>query len=814
MTNLVIVESPHKATTIQKFLGKDYKVMSSYGHIRDLSKKDLGISEKGDSFSPVYEIPEDKKDLVKKLRAAAKEADTVWLASDEDREGEAIAWHLAEVLKLDPKTVKRIVFHEITKPAILEALKHPRNIDLDRVNAQQARRVLDRLVGFELSPVLWKKIKPALSAGRVQSVAVRLICEREKEIKDFKNEAYFRVSATFTAGGHDATPFKAEFSRRLSSSDEAQELLEFCKGKNFDVKEISVRPVKRSPFPPFTTSTLQQEANRRLGFSVNKTMLVAQKLYEGGFITYMRTDSLNLSEIALRDIAGVISSEYGQEMLQPRRYHTKSKGAQEAHEAIRPTYVGNRTISGTADEQKLYDLIWRRTMASQMSDAIVQKTTVEIAETKSAADTLMGSPFAADYFKAEGEIISKEGFLKVYNADSTEKDVRLPHMEMGTQLTAKEIVATERFTLAPARYTEAALVKKMEELGIGRPSTYAPTISTIQNREYVKRGDSEGVKREYRELRMDASGKVTQSLLSENTGSDKGKLVPTDIGMIVNDFLTEYFPDILDYNFTARVEEKFDEIAEGKLGWKDEITGFYGGFHPEIEKINSMRMEHKVGERILGTDPATGKPVTVKIGRFGPVVQIGDAADEEKPQFASLAAGQSIATLTLEEALKLFELPREVGVYEDKKVVAAIGRFGPYIRFNSMFVSIPKELTPQTITLPEAINLIEAKRKKVAESHIKEFPEMPGLQVLNGRFGPYLAYKPDGARKATNYKIPKGEDPHAMTLERAKELMEATSAATKKTTAEKPAAKKAAPKKAAAAKAPATKKTTSKATKK
>lgn len=795
MKNLVIVESPAKAKTIEKFLGKDYKVMSSYGHIRDLSKKDLGISEKGDSFSPVYEISEDKKELVRKLKSAVKEADTVWLASDEDREGEAIAWHLAEVLKLDPKTTKRIVFHEITPTAIKHAIENPRNIDIDQVNAQQARRVLDRLVGFELSPVLWKKIKPSLSAGRVQSVAVRLICEREKEVKGFRSESYMRVTAQFAKPG-ESQIIKGEFSRRLHDESEATALLRACSAGGFRVSDISVKPLKRSPNPPFTTSTLQQEASRRLGFSVNKTMLVAQKLYEDGKITYMRTDSLNLSQMALSAISDEITRDFGEDYAQPRRYHTSSKGAQEAHEAIRPTYVNHRTVEGTPDEKKLYDLIWRRAVASQMSDAVLRKTNVEIAPTR------LTTPLEAkDCFKAEGEVVQFDGFLKVYAPDA-QKDELLPPMEPGMELEGRRFTATERFTNPPARYNEGTLVKKMEDLGIGRPSTYAPTISTILARDYVKRGDREGEKRPYREITADGAGNITAVTLEENSGSDKGKLVPTDVGMIVNDFLTQYFPDILDYNFTARIESKFDDIAEGKLGWKDEITGFYGGFHPEIEKINSMRMEHKVGERLLGTDPKTGRPVSVKIGRFGPVAQIGEATDEDKPLFASLEAGQSIATITLDEALKLFELPRDLGEHEGKKVVAAVGRFGPYVRWNSMFVSIPKGMTPQGITLDEAVALIADKQKKIAESHIKDFPEMPGLQVLNGRFGPYLAYKPEGARKAVNYKLPKGENPAALTLEHARELMEAQDASGSRKSTAKAAVKPAAARKAA------TKKTT------
>ena len=768
MKNLVIVESPAKAKTIEKFLGKDFTVMSSYGHIRDLQKHGLSIDIK-DGFKPEYEIPDDKKELVKKLKKAAKEADAVWLASDEDREGEAIAWHLAEVLNLDPTTTKRIVFHEITKPAILSAIENPRTIDIDRVNAQQARRVLDRLVGFELSPVLWKKIKPSLSAGRVQSVAVRLICEREKEIMDFTPEPYFRVNALFSTPDSQQK-VKGELSRRLSDDKEAEAFLNTCAKAEFKVADVAVKPLKRSPFPPFTTSTLQQDASRKLGFSVNQTMMVAQKLYEDGKITYMRTDSTNLSDLALRDIAGRVTSLLGERYLKVRHYHTNSKGAQEAHEAIRPTYITNRTIDGTPQEQKLYDLIWRRTVASQMADAEIEKTNVEI--------SISGS---SDTFKAEGEVVKFDGFLSVYKTENAmdKEFTELPAMSVGEALTADEIAATQRFSQPPARYTEATLVKKMEDLGIGRPSTYAPTISTIQARDYVKRGEKEGVKRDFEVLTLQ-KGKITQKTQSENTGSEKGRLVPTDVGMVVNRFLTEFFPDILDYNFTAKVEEKFDDIAEGKLAWGKEISDFYADFHPEIEKINSMRMERKVGERLLGNHPETGKPVSVKIGRFGPVVQIGDAADEEKPLFASLLADQSVATITLEEALKLFELPRTVGEYEGETVTAAIGRFGPYVKFGKMFVSIPKTLTPQGITIEEAIELIDKKREAEANKLIKTFDEMPGLEVLNGRYGPYMAYKPEGAKKAVNYKIPKTTDAATLTLDEAKKLMEAQDAAPKK----------------------------------
>ncbi len=767
MKNLVIVESPAKAKTIEKFLGKDFSVMSSYGHIRDLQKHGFSI-DINDDFNPIYEIPDDKKELVKKLKKAAADADVIWLASDEDREGEAIAWHLAEVLNLDPATTKRIVFHEITKPAILSAIENPRTIDIDRVNAQQARRVLDRIVGFELSPVLWKKIKPALSAGRVQSVAVRLICEREEEIEAFKAESFFRVNALFLSA--DNREVKAELARRLNNEEEARNLLGMCKKASFDVAEVNVKPLKRSPYPPFTTSTLQQEASRKLGFTVNQTMVLAQKLYEDGKITYMRTDSTNLSDMALRDISAEIKASLGENYLKIRHYHTRSKGAQEAHEAIRPTYISNRTIEGSAQEQRLYELIWKRAVASQMADAEIEKTSVDIT-----------SPHIPETFKAEGEVVKFEGFLKVWKTENARQQefVELPPLNVGDQLTAEEITATERFTQAPARYTEASLVKKMEDLGIGRPSTYAPTISTIQARDYVKRGEKEGVKREYEVLRL-KKGRITSSKQSENTGSEKGRLVPTDVGMVVNKFLTQYFPDILDYNFTAKVEEKFDDIAEGKLGWQNEISDFYGDFHPSIEKINAMRLDHKVGERILGNHPETGRPVSVKIGRFGPVVQIGSAEDEEKPLFASLLADQSVATITLEEALKLFELPRTVGKYEGEDVIAAIGRFGPYIKYGKSFVSIPKKLTPQGITLEEATALIDAKREEEANRLIKTFPEIPGLEVLNGRYGPYMAYKPEGAKKAVNYKIPKTTDAASLSADEAKKLMEAQDAAPKR----------------------------------
>ncbi len=776
MKKLMIVESPHKAETIGKFLGPDFKVMSSKGHIRDLQKRGMSLDME-DGFIPIYEIPDDKKDLVRQLKAATKGVDMVYLASDEDREGEAIAWHLYEVLGLNSQDSKRIVFHEITKPAILHALENPRGIDIDRVNAQQARRVLDRIVGFELSPVLWKKIKPALSAGRVQSVTTRLVCEREKEIRAFKPEPFFRVNALFTTAA--GIPVRAEGTLRFKTDPEARAFLQRCAGRKFKVSNIAVKPVTRKPQPPFTTSTLQQDAGRRLGFSVSTTMRVAQKLYEEGQITYMRTDSTNLSELAIADIAKAITEDYGSPYLKTRRYHTQSKGAQEAHEAIRPTYISHRTISGTPQEQKLYDLIWKRAVASQMSDALLEKTNVDIdfADAESGSDTVP--------FRTEGETVKFEGFMRAYgveiNDDAQPEDNReaiLPPMAVGDPLEPKSITATERFTQAPPRYTEPSLVKKMEDLDIGRPSTYASTVSTIQARGYVEHGESEGSPRTFHKITLE-KGKISDETLTENTGSNRGKLVPTDVGMIVNDFLTEYFPDIMDYNFTARVEEKFDEIAEGKLPWQEEIGEFYGSFHPLIEKVNTMRSETKVGERILGEDPATGKRVSAKVGRFGPVIQIGEATDEEKPRFASLREGQSLGSITLEEALKLFDLPRALGEFEGKPVNAAIGRFGPYVHHDKLFVSIPKDMSPHTITLDEAVDLIKNKREQEANKVIKTFDDLPGAEVLNGRYGPYIAYKKPGDKKASNYKIPKTTDPRSLTVDDVKKLMEAQDAAPK-----------------------------------
>lgn len=756
--NLVIVESPAKAKTIGKFLGPDFKVMSSYGHIRDLKKKNFSI-DVDNGFAPVYEIPDDKKALVAELKKCAKEAETVWLASDEDREGEAIAWHLFEVLKLKPANTRRIVFHEITKNAILHAIENPRDIDINLVDAQQARRVLDRIVGFELSPVLWKKIKPALSAGRVQSVAVRLIMERENEIKSFRPEEYFRVGARFRLPDGEAV--NGSLATRLGSEAEAEKLLSASVGDTFEVTAVNVHPVKKAPAPPFTTSTLQQEAARKLGFTVSQTMMIAQKLYEAGHITYMRTDSLNLSELALGSIKDEISSTMGDEYLKLRRYHTSSRGAQEAHEAIRPTYVDQKTIDASPQEKRLYSLIWKRAVASQMADAEMEKTTVEISARQSGAR-----------FTVTGEVVRFDGFLKVYmegrdddNTDDTSDQGLLPHFSKGMTLTLEDMTATERFTQQPPRYTEASLVKKMEELGIGRPSTYAPTISTIQQRGYVEKGEKEGTEREFVVLTLDG-GKIARRVRTETVGSEKGKLVPTDVGEVVNEFLTEYFPDILDYNFTAQVEEKFDRIAEGKLPWHNEIQSFYTGFHPAVDSAMNMRLEHKVGERILGVDPKTGKPVSVKIGRYGPMIQLGDGDGEEKPQFASLLKGQSVSTITLEEALKLFEFPRHIGEYEGADLTVAIGRYGPYVKFDGKFISIPKEYSPAHLTLDEAVALIEEKRREEANRIVKTFPEDESVQILNGRYGIYIACGKN------NYKIPKTvADPAALSLEECREII-------------------------------------------
>ena len=770
--NLVIVESPAKAKTIEKFLGKDFEVLSSYGHIRDLKKKDFSVDIEH-NYKPIYEIPADKKKLVETLKQEADKADMVWLASDEDREGEAIAWHLFEVLKLKPEKTKRIVFHEITKDAILHAIENPRDIDLNRVDAQQARRVLDRIVGFELSPVLWKKVKPALSAGRVQSVAVRLIVEREREISAFKPEAAYRVIGEFLLPGGEL--LKAELSQRLKTEDEAKALLEACKTARFSIGDVTVKPAKKSPAAPFTTSTLQQEAARKLGFSVAQTMMVAQRLYEAGHITYMRTDSVNLSSLAINTTKDEIVKTLGERYLHIRNYHTHTKGAQEAHEAIRPTYISHHEINASSQEKRLYELIWKRTIASQMSDAELEKTTATIAVSG-----------RKEHFVAVGEVLKFDGFLKVYmestddEGDTEGNDKMLPALAKGDVLALSSVTATERFSQAPARYTEASLVRKLEELGIGRPSTYAPTISTIQQREYVEKGDRKGTERKYRMLTLH-DGKIESGEKTELTGADKGKLLPTDIGVVVNDFLMEYFPEILNYNFTANVEQQFDDIAEGKTVWNDEIDHFYKLFHPVVESALALRLEHKVGERVLGTDPKSGRPVSVKIGRFGPLVQIGTPEDTEKPLFASLLKGQSMSTITLEEALKLFDLPRTLGDFEGKTVVVGIGRFGPYIRHDGKYVSLPKEFTPQGVSLEDAIMLIQQKREQESQRLIKKFDEDDELELLNGRFGPYIAYK------KKNYKLPKGSEPALLTFADCMKIVEDADKAPAK---KKPARKK------------------------
>ena len=753
--NLVIVESPAKAKKIEEFLGKDYKVMSSYGHIRDLKKRELSIDEK--TMEPDYEIPEEKKKLVTELKATAKKAKKIWLASDEDREGEAISWHLCEVLGLDEEKTSRIVFHEITKPAIMEAIEHPRHLDMNLVNAQQARRVLDRLVGFKLSPVLWRKVKPALSAGRVQSVAVRLIVEREREIQKFKSEPYYRVVAIFALLNEDgnATEVKAELDKRFKTHEEVEEFLEKCKDAKFMVESVSKKPLKRTPAPPFTTSTLQQEAARKLGFTVSQTMMIAQKLYESGRITYMRTDSVNLSTLCTNASKDEIIKVYGSEYSQPRAYHTHSKGAQEAHEAIRPTYMNEISIDGTSQEKRLYELIWKRTIASQMADAQIEKTTINIHIDN-----------AEEKFVANGEVITFDGFIKVYRESTDDEDGTedathiLPAMKEGDELQRREITATEKFSAAPLRYTEASLVKKLEDLGIGRPSTYAPTISTIQQREYVQKGDKKGVERSYTIDSLKGI-KVTQKVKKEIAGNEKGKLLPTDIGIVVNDFLMENFPGIMDYNFTANVEQKFDDIAEGKTEWNKWMKTFDKDFEPEVSKVMNARSEHKAGERELGTDPKTGKPVFVKIGRFGPVAQIGSAEDKDKPLFAQLPSNLSIETITLEEALELFKLPRELGEFEGTKVSVGTGRFGPYVQHNRKYVSIPKGEDPMTITLDRAIELIQEKRETEQKRHLKSFDEDEKLELLNGKYGPYIAY--DGK----NYRLPKNkmENVEALTYE-------------------------------------------------
>ena len=754
--NLVIVESPAKAKTIEKFLGKEYTVKSSFGHIRDLSKKELGI-DISNNFEPHYEIPADKKKVVGELDKLAKSAKTVWLASDEDREGEAIAWHLAQVLGLDPKTTKRIVFHEITKNAILHAVENPRSINMDLVNAQQARRVLDRLVGFELSPVLWRKVKPSLSAGRVQSVAVRLIVEREREIIAFESKDYYRVVADFEIAGANGKSgaFRAELNKRFATEQEAEAFLGKCKDARFTVLNVEQKPSKKNPPAPFTTSTLQQEAGRKLGMSVSQTMAVAQRLYEAGYITYMRTDSVNLSNQALAAAKEEITVLFGTEYSEVRNFKTKSKGAQEAHEAIRPSYMNHRTIEGGPQEKRLYELIWKRTVASQMASAQTERTVVDIAVSG-----------AAEQFVATGEVVKFDGFLRLYSESVEDEtgegeEALLPPMKKGDEPTAQTITALQRFTQSPPRYSEASLVKRLEELGIGRPSTYAPTISTIITRGYVIKESRDGEKRGYTQLTL-SKGKIARKTLTETVGKEKNKLSPTDIGMIVTDFLDAQFAAVMDYNFTASVEKEFDEIAMGEKSWPEMIRSFYDEFHSKVDEALESKPVKSSQMHELGIDPKSGKPVFVKIGRFGPVAQIGGAeGDEEKPRFASLKKGQLIATITLDEALALFDLPRKLGEFEDKEVVIGVGRFGPYARHDGKFVSLAQTDDPYTIELPRAIELIEQKRikDKRMKEPIKIFAEEPGLQVLNGRYGPYIAF--DGK----NYRIPKGQEPEGLTLE-------------------------------------------------
>jgi DNA topoisomerase-1 len=761
MKNLFIVESPHKATTIQKFLGSDYEVLSSYGHVRDLAKKDMSIDIEN-NYEPQYQITEDKQKLVNDLKKAAGKADMVWLASDEDREGEAIAWHLFETLKLDPKKTKRIVFNEITKGVILDALKNPREIDMNLVDAQQARRVLDRLVGYEISPILWQKIKPSLSAGRVQSVAVRLIVEREEEIRNFKSEAYFRTTASFHSQ-NDSRPLLSEYSIKFGTEEEASAFLSSLKGEQFSVKKVETKPAKRTPAAPFTTSTLQQEASRKLGFSVARTMQIAQQLYESGYITYMRTDSTNLSNMALAMAKEVVSETYGANYSQTRKYTTKVKGAQEAHEAIRPTDLHNITIDADAPLRRLYELIWKRTIASQMANAELKSTIIEIA-----TGNMKGQ------FECRGEVVVFDGFMKVYtestdneNEEGSMNDHMLPNVKVGDLLNMDECTSTEGYTQHPARYTEASLVRKLEALGIGRPSTYAPTVSTILKREYVSKEDIEPTQVDITVLNMKSDGKIHKNKHTENIGADRGKLLPTDIGTLVNQFLMEHFPDIIDYNFTADVEEDFDDIAQGKKDWHKVIDQFYGPFHKAVRttQVNSHRTS---GERLLGVDPKSGKNVYAKIGRFGPVIQLGDTNTDEKPQFASMKKAQSIATISLEEALDLFTLPRTVGEFEGQPVVVSIGRFGPYVRHDSKFYSLAKTDDPYTIDLNRSCEIIVSKRAAAAEKERLKalFPKELGKYesepiIANiGKYGPYITYKDK------NYRLPKTfADPSALRIE-------------------------------------------------
>ena len=756
--NLGIVESPAKAKTIEKFLAKEYKVMSSFGHIRDLKKKDFSINI--DTFVPTYEIPTDKKKVVDELRKAATQAETVWLASDEDREGEAISWHLFEVLGLKAENTKRIVFHEITKDAITTAIQTPRDIDINLVYAQQARRVLDRIVGFKLSPVLWKKVKPSLSAGRVQSVAVRLIVEREREIQTFQSEASYRVVATFMVpdGNGNNTEMKAELGTRFKEKAEAEAFLQTCKDATFTIEEVQTKPLSKYPSAPFTTSTLQQEAARKLGFSVSQTMTIAQRLYESGQITYMRTDSTNLSNLCLGASKKVIVESMGEQYHQIRNFKTKAKGAQEAHEAIRPTYMDRQSIDAPSAERRLYELIWKRTIASQMAEAQFEKTTATI--------SMSNSPYT---FTATGEVLVFDGFLRVYRASVDEEGEGqkglLPPLHRDQQLQYSEILASERYTQHPARYKEDSLVRKLEELGIGRPSTYAPTISTIQNRDYVIKEDTPSQERSINVIKL-KNGKLTDKMTQETYGSEKASLKPTDIGTVVNDFLIQYFPQVLDYNFTASIEKEFDEVAEGEKPWDGVIATFYSDFAPLVEQSMNEKQERKVGERVLGTDPKSGRQVSVKIGRFGPVVQVGLASDAEKPRFAQLQKGQSIDSITLDEALELFALPRTLGEWESGTIVVNVGRFGPYIQLGKEYVSLPVGSDPMQVTLDEAIALIEKKRQFEQQRLIKSFAENPDVEILNGRYGPYIAMA------GKNYKIPTGTDPATLDLAACMEIIE------------------------------------------
>ena len=761
--NLVIVESPAKGKTIEKLLGNNFLVKSSFGHIRDLDKKDFGV-DINNHYKPNYIISEDKKKVVNELKKYARSAKRVWIASDEDREGEAIAWHLMEVLNLHPEFTNRIVFHEITKEAIQHAIENPRRLNKDLVDAQQARRVLDRLVGFEISPVLWKKVKPSLSAGRVQSVAVRLIVEREREISSFKSVSFFRVSAIFLVPDKKgkSIAIKSELFNRFDTITEARSFLDKCMNSEFTVADIVTKPAKKSPAPPFTTSTLQQEASQKLGFPVGLTMSVAQRLYESGLITYMRTDSTNLSQLALNTAKQKISETFGEKYIKIRHYKTKTKGAQEAHEAIRPTYFNQEEIKGSVQEQKLYNLIWKRALASQMADAEIERTTVSISMTKSKED-----------FIASGEVLKFDGFLSVYMESSDDENLSedekglLPALQIGQKLNLDQIQAMERFSQKSARYTEASLVRKLEELGIGRPSTYAPTITTIQQREYVIKEDKPGIERKFQTLTL-SNGIISEAVNKEITGAEKAKLFPTDIGLVVNDFLVKYFDAIVDYNFTALVEKQFDEIAEGKLVWSDMIDDFYRPFHDKIEDVLT-KSERVRGERILGIDPTSGKPVSAKIGRFGPFVQSGEIVEgtNEKPQFASLQKGQSIETISLEEAIKLFELPRDLGEHGDKKVVVGIGKFGPYIRYDGGFVSLKRGVDdPLTITIERAIELINEKNEQSSRSILKTFNEDPEIKILEGRWGPYISFKKE------NFKIKKNTNIDKLTLEDCKSIIE------------------------------------------